>query len=205
MTSPSDASHRGGLIVAAPQLGDPNFERTVVLVLDHGPDGALGVVLNRPTEVGVDEILRPWDVLAREAPPATMFSGGPVSPSAVIGLARPALDDAAATPVRRAADAAGPDPAGGMTVIPSVVTVDLNVPPSDQTRAFGAVRLFAGYAGWSSGQLEDEIRQGGWFVVGAGAVDVFTARPEALWHDVLHRQRGPLALLAGFPPHPSVN
>jgi putative transcriptional regulator len=181
----------GRLLVASPQLGDPNFERTVVLVLDHGADGALGVVLNRPTGLPVEEILDAWSDQALAAPPAVVFRGGPVSPDAVIGLARTEADDVDASHWR--------------LVLAGVGTVDLAVAPGDQPVAVAGVRTFAGYAGWSPDQLEDELAEGAWIVLDALVTDVFTADADILWHDVLQRQGGKLALLASYPPHPSVN
>ena len=180
----------GRLLVASPRLGDPNFERAVVLVLDHGPDGALGVVLNRPTGLPVDEILDAWRDQAEATPPGVVFRGGPVSPDAVIGLAR--------------TDPAGTAP-GGRVVLDGVGTVDLAVDPAEQPMAVVGVRMFAGYAGWAADQLEDELTDGAWFVLDAEVTDVFTPEAAALWHDVLQRQGGSLALLATYPPHPSVN
>ncbi len=180
----------GRLLVASPRLQDPNFERTVVLLLDHGEDGALGVVLNRPTGAEVEEILEPWAAQAAAAPPALVFSGGPVSPDAVIGLARPVAPD---------------PPAGWRRVVGTVGAVDLAVPPEQQPTRLAGARLFAGYAGWAPGQLESELEERAWFVVAAHPGDVFWSSPGDLWHDVLRRQRGGLRLLAAYPPHPSVN
>lgn len=179
----------GRLLVAAPQLADPNFSRTVVLVLEHDEPGAVGVVLNRPLHVEVGEILDSWADLAAGAPPAVVFSGGPVSPDAVIGLAR-----------------AAPAGAGAwQTVVPGVGVVDLSVSPVDQPVPLDGVRLFSGYAGWSPGQLEDEMDDGGWLVFDALNSDPFCAHPELLWHDVLKRQGGSIGMLASYPPSPSVN
>lgn len=182
----------GRLLVASTKLGDPNFERAVVLVLDHGADGALGVVLNRPTPVPVGEILGPWQDQARLAPPEVVFRGGPVSPDAVIGLARPAT-------------VADVDTEEWRPVVASVGTVDLSVAPLDQPVVLGGARLFSGYAGWAPDQLEAELAEGAWFVVDAMAADVFCDDADRLWHDVMRRQGGELSLLAGFPPHPSLN
>jgi len=181
----------GRLLVASPQLGDPNFERSVILMLDHGPDGALGVVLNRPTGLPVDEILDVWRDQAQAAPPGVVFRGGPVSPDAVIGLARTELPEV--------------DDAQWRLVLDGVGTVDLAVAPEEQPVAVVGVRMFAGYAGWSPDQLEDELAEGAWIVLEALVADVFTEEADALWHDVLRRQGGKLALLATYPPHPSVN
>jgi putative transcriptional regulator len=181
----------GRLLVASPQLGDPNFDRSVVLLLDHGPEGALGVVLNRPTGLPVDEILDAWRAEALATPPGVVFRGGPVSPDAVIGLARTEADDA--------------DGSRWRLVLDGVGTVDLAVAPDDQPVPVAGVRMFAGYAGWSPDQLEEELREGAWIVVDPLVTDVFTTEADTLWHDVLQRQGGTLALLAAYPPHPSVN
>jgi len=189
--------------VATPQLSDPNFDRTVVLMLDHGPDGALGVVLNRPTGLPVDEILSAWHDQAEAAPPGVVFRGGPVSPDAVIGLARslgggpdgaPSADDVVAT-----------DGSGWRVVLDGVGTVDLAIAPRDQPVRVAEVRMFAGYAGWSPEQLEGELDEGAWIIVDAVVGDIFTDAADRLWHDVLQRQGGKVALLAAYPPHPSVN
>jgi putative transcriptional regulator len=180
----------GQLLVASPQLADPNFSRTVVLVLEHGEPGAVGVVLNRPLEVGVGEVLASWEDLAAAAPPGVVFSGGPVSPDAVIGMAR-------AAPGASASD--------WRAVFAGVGVVDLSVSPADQPVALQAARLFSGYAGWDAEQLEGEIDEGAWFVVDALVADVFGSEAELLWHDVLQRQGGRLAMLAAYPPTPTVN
>ena len=182
----------GRLLVASTKLGDPNFDRTVVLLLDHGDDGALGVVLNRPTPVPVGEILEPWQDQALLVPPDVLFRGGPVSPDAVIGLARPASPD-------------GVHGGRWRSVIASVGTVDLSVPPDVQPVVLGGVRLFSGYSGWAPDQLEAELAEGAWYVLDAVAADVFCADAEALWHDVMRRQGGDLSLLATFPSYPSLN
>lgn len=180
----------GRLLVAAPQLTDPNFTRTVVLVLEHGDLGAVGVVLNRPMHVGVGEILSAWEERAGAAPPGVIFSGGPVAPDAVIGLARPAP---------------GADCGEWRMVADGVGVVDLSVAPPDQPVALEAARLFSGYAGWDAEQLEGEIEEGAWFVLDTVAGDALGPDPERLWHDVLQRQGGKLAMLASYPPSPTVN
>ena len=113
-----------------------------------------------------------------------------MSPDAVIALARPA---------------SGAAPGQWRSVVPGVGVVDLSMAPEDQPVALDGTRLFSGYAGWGAGQLEQELEDGGWLVVDALALDAFAERPEELWHDVLQRQGGKLAILAGYPPTPSVN
>ena len=178
--------------MATTKLGDPNFERAVVLVLDHGEDGALGVVLNRPTLVPVGEILEAWVDQTRLAPPDIIFRGGPVSPDAVIGLARAASPEEVADAPWR-------------SVVASVGTIDLSVSPASQPVDLAGVRLFSGYSGWAPDQLEAEVAEGAWFVLDALPADVFCADAERLWHDVLRRQGGELSLLAAYPPQPSSN
>jgi putative transcriptional regulator len=180
----------GRLLVATPSLEDPNFDRTVVLLLAHTPAGALGVVLNRPSQGDVDEFVPHWSEVA--APPNRMFLGGPVSLDSVIGLAR--------------TDAEVLDLAGPFTpIFGSVGTVDLHRAPDEMGVPLAAVRLFAGSAGWSSVQLENEIAEGSWFVVDAEPTDVFTADPAELWRVVLRRQSGTLAWYANAGADPRFN
>jgi putative transcriptional regulator len=181
-------SARGRLLVATPTLSDPNFLRTVVLVLEHGDDGALGVVLNRPSETVVGQALPDWSGLASD--PDVVFVGGPVGPDAAIGLAR----------ARSSEHTDGWAPLFG-----PLGTIDLGRNPVDLLVDVQNLRVFAGYAGWSGGQFDGELDSGDWFVVDAAPDDVFTSEPDALWASVLRRQGGRLAMFATAPPHPSVN
>jgi putative transcriptional regulator len=179
----------GRLLVATPALRDPNFERTVVLLVAHEEGGALGVVLNRATEVPVAEVLGPWGTLAGE--PSVVFEGGPVQPEAAICLAR----------TRPGVDALN----GFNRVSGAVGTVDLSGDPDTLREGVLGVRVFAGYAGWRPGQLENEISGGSWFVFDALPGDAFTSRPDDLWSMVLRRQGGLLAAVAYFPSDPASN
>jgi len=180
--------HSGRLLVAAPALDDPNFDRAVVLVLDHDEDGALGVVLNRPSSVLVADTLEDWTALA--ASPPVVFGGGPVEPTAVVALG-------AATSVVT--------PDVGPPILDRIRLVDLDDDPTVAAADLEHVRIFAGYAGWAPDQLEDEIELGAWFPVDAEAGDVFSADPRGLWHAVLRRQPDGLRLLATFPEDPTLN
>jgi putative transcriptional regulator len=172
--------------VATPLLLDANFHRTVILMLEHHQAGALGVVLNRPSQMGVDEPLPQWDRYA--APPPVLFVGGPVHPSHVICLAR------LAKPV---------DEDTWTRVLDEVGILDLGKDPD--AVPVDRLRMFAGYAGWAGGQLEGELAEGAWWVVEAAADDALCDEPEGLWQAVLRRQRGLLRLFARYPPDPSVN
>lgn len=178
----------GRLLVATPALDDPNFERVVILVLDHDEDGALGVVLNRASTVPVGETLDGWSELA--AAPQVVFGGGPVEPTAVVALGRAA----AAVPFD-----------GATRIVERIRLVDLDSDPVLAAADLERVRLFAGYAGWAPEQLEDEIAQGAWYAVDSEPDDVFTDDPDGLWHAVLRRQPGELKLLATFPSDPTMN
>lgn len=196
MESPLPASPlRGRLLVANPLLTDPNFDRSVVLVLAHGGEGALGVILNRPSDTGVDEILPRWAPLA--ATPGVLYSGGPVNRRAVIGVAG---RDAGAVGARAGE---GEQVRAWTAVSENLGTVDLELEPEQVP--VERVRIFIGYAGWSAGQLEGEIAGGSWWVVDALPEDTFASRPERLWRDVLRRQGQPLAYVGSFPPDPKMN
>ena len=183
----------GRLLVANPLLPDPNFDRTVVFLIayDDG-DGAVGVVLNRPSETMVAAPLPRWQHMA--ASPPVIFVGGPVQHDAVICLARPFGHPAAAEP-----------PGGWKAVTSDVGTLDLDLDPDGLQSSLSQVRLFAGYAGWSPGQLESEIAAGAWWVVDAHPEDAFCDDPERLWKSVLRRQPSPLALVASYPEDPAWN
>lgn len=185
----------GRLLVASPTLADLNFARTIVLLLDAGHDGALGVVLNRPTSLEVREVLAEWEPVV--AGPVVMFSGGPVETDSALAVAE----------VREAAadgdDDAGP--VGWRRVFGATGLVDLDAPVEIMASAVTSLRIFAGYAGWGAGQLEEEIAEGAWYVVPAEPGDAFRGEVGNLWADVLRRQGGSLAMMATMPAEPGMN
>jgi putative transcriptional regulator len=179
----------GRLLVATPSLRSPTFDRTVILLLDHGAEGALGVVLNRPMEVEVAAVLPDWQ--PHVTAPPMLFLGGPVQPDSALGLASVPGDELEPPGVRRISGSLG--------------LVDLDAAPEDVVGRVSGLRIFAGYAGWAAGQLEAEVVEGSWYVVDGEARDPFVTDPQHLWRDVLRRQRGDLAYVASFPPDPSLN
>jgi putative transcriptional regulator len=183
-------SMTGQLLVATPTLKDPNFDRTVVLLVAHEPGGALGVVLNRATEVPVSDVLGTWGEMAGD--PAVLFEGGPVQPESAICLARMRPGTK-----RRVT--------GFHQVAGAVGTVDLSADPDRLRDSVAGIRVFAGYSGWSPGQLEEEVAAGSWFVFDALPGDPFVSRPDDLWPMVLRRQGHILAAVAHFPPDVSLN
>lgn len=178
----------GQLLIAAPLLRDPNFARTVVLMLDHDGDGALGVVINRATEIPVTSVLSAWSELVRD--PGVVFSGGPVATDSALGVAD--VTD-------------GVEPLGWRRLYGTIGLVDLDAPPELLADGIRGLRIFAGYAGWGPGQLESEVEEGGWYIVDADADDPFTSEPDQLWNRVLRRQPGELAFVATFPEDPLLN
>src|SRR5262245_23255947 len=174
------ASLAGQLLVATPALKDPNFDRTVILLVEHEDGGAAGVVLNRATELPVLDVLAGWAPLAEE--PSVVFEGGPVQPEAAVCLARtrPGVGDLR-----------------GFNKVSGVLgTVELALEPSRIATSLAGVRVFAGYAGWGPGQVEQEIKSGSWFVFEALPGDAFVSRPDDLWSMVLRRQGGLMAAVA---------
>jgi putative transcriptional regulator len=164
---------------------DPNFWRTVVLVGEHSDEGALGVVLNRASETTVEEAVPEFALLAEEM--GAVHLGGPVQPSAIVVLA----------------DFVEPEEAQSL-VLDSIGFLPSEVDPAVLGELRRA-RVFAGYAGWGPGQLEEELDEASWIVEPALAEDVFTEDPEGLWSSVLRRKGGPFSLLASMPPDPNRN
>jgi putative transcriptional regulator len=184
----------GRLLVATPILGDPNFKRAVVLIVEHEDvQGTLGVVLNRPTTIGVGQVLEQWTELATE--PSVVFRGGPVAPNSALALAMvPGKDEPLGW---RALD--------GAPALARLGLLDLDTPPRLLAPAITSLRVYAGYSGWSPGQLEAEIDEGAWYVLTAQPGDVFAADPDRLWRQVLRRQEGDMAFLATYPEDPTQN
>jgi putative transcriptional regulator len=184
----------GRLLAATPHLGDPNFRRTVVLIVeDDNDEGTLGVVLNRPTEIPLGQVLEAWTALA--SGPQVVFRGGPISPNSALALA---LAHGTDEPVGwRSLD--------GSPMMARMGLVDLGAPPELLVGGITSMRVFAGYAGWGAGQLRDEIAEGAWYVLAGEPADAFAAEPERLWQQVLRRQGGELALVATFPDDPIWN
>jgi putative transcriptional regulator len=178
-------SLRGHLLIAGASLWDPNFRRTVVLVGHHDEEGAVGVVLNRPTETTVAEAAPPLvDLVGGDEP---VFVGGPVQPQSAVVVA----------------DFEHPEAAR----LIAFGTVGF-LPDESDPEVIGpirAARLFAGYTGWGPGQLEDEIGEDSWIVEPAAPADVFTEDPDHLWEDVLRRKGRRFDLLRTMPVDPSMN
>ncbi len=179
-------SARGKLLIAGPGLLDPNFWRTVVLVVEHSEDGALGLVLNRPSETSVHESVSQLEELVDGDEP--LFIGGPVQPSSVIVLAR--LEDPS--------DAA-------LLAFDDIGVIGAGSESDPSPAGVRQGRAFVGHAGWGAGQLDSELERGDWITEPARREDAFSEDPRELWSSVLTRMGGSYALVARMPPDPSVN
>ena len=180
-------SVKGQLLIAGPRLIDPNFWRTVVLVVDHNEDGAFGLVLNRPSETSVAEAVPELEALID--PDEPLFIGGPVQPSTVITIGRFAdIGDAAL----KAFEDIGVLGTAGESI-------------EEIAEHVVSARAFVGHSGWGPGQLEAELETGDWILEPARPEDVFTDTPLQLWSAVLTRKGGSYALVARMPMDPSLN
>jgi putative transcriptional regulator len=194
MNEMATESLTGCLLVATPVLTDPNFRRTVILIVEHEVgEGTLGVVLNRPTDVPVGRVLESWSDLVTG--PSVVFRGGPVAPNSALALASVPGD----------AEPLGWHSLDGGTAAARLGLVDLDAPPDLLAPAINRLRVYAGYAGWGPGQLQAEIEEGAWYVLSAEPTDAFAGEPEGLWAEVLRRQGGEMAFTATFPDDPGLN
>jgi len=177
-----EQSTKGALLVAVPLLDEPTFHRTVIYMLQHTDEGALGVIINRPTD---EEHLPGLDSWMYElSHPQVVFDGGPVQANTLIAVASVSmiLDSDAFAPLDE-----------------RLGTVDLAQLPDDIAEGLQNLRVFRGYAGWGPGQLEEELEEGSWLVIASDETDLFSANPQGLWRNVLRRTGGRTALLADAP------
>jgi putative transcriptional regulator len=181
----SFASLRGHLLVAAPDLLDPNFRRSVVLLTEHDVEAAMGVVLNRRLEVAVADAVPALAELVEQG--AQLYQGGPVQTGSVLALA----------------DFREPSLSAGLA-FGSVGYLRGDEDPTALVGDVGAVRVFSGYSGWGPGQLEAELSQDAWITLPAQPDDVF-GEPDGLWSRVLERKGGHYRIVARMPDDPSVN
>jgi putative transcriptional regulator len=174
-------SLQGQLLISSPLLQDPNFRRTVVLMTHHDDEGAMGLVLSRPSEIRVaDAVPELADLPGDEL----VYVGGPVQPEAVVVLVEHESE---------------PE----LPIVGNIafMQADADVDELDTVRA----RVFAGYSGWGPGQLEGELDESSWIVVPAEPDDAFAADPDELWRTVLQRKGGKFALIATMPYDPKLN
>lgn len=180
-------SLKGQLLIAGPTLIDPNFWRTVILIVDHSEEGAFGLVLNRPSETSVGEAVPELETLVDPGEP--LFIGGPVQPSTVVTLAQWSdVDDAA------------------LHAFEDIGVLGTGGPPLEELAEHVlAARAYVGHSGWGPGQLDAELERDDWILEPARHEDVFSESPRELWSEVLTRKGGSYALVARMPMDPSLN
>lgn len=186
---PSGPLERGCLLVALPSLLDPNFRQTVVIVCETGDEGAMGLVVNRPTELQLSEALPEEDLL--EGTDAPIFSGGPVQPDRILLLRRGGGSMEDFRPVHAQLSIGG--------------TMDALKEAATSFGIMGEFRPYRGYAGWGPGQLEDEIEQLAWAVLPPDDDLVFCRNPEQVWPVMMKRLGGIFSVYATMPPDLSYN
>ena len=171
---------KGVLLVASPSMNDPNFHQTVLLILEHGRGGTIGLVLNRTTNVLLSEVLPDFTVLKRTT--YRLFAGGPVGQTQLVLLFRltQLLPD-----TRQIVDRIY---VGTPRVLERIMT---------QPKPSEAFRAFAGFAGWAPGQLEHEMLEGAWGVLPSNAINIFDKDPAMLWPDSISRLQAPRTISSG--------
>jgi putative transcriptional regulator len=178
-------SLRGKLLISSGGLYDPNFRHTVVLIGEHNPEGALGVILNRPLGLTVGDALPGLGGLVGTG--ALLYEGGPVQPTGAVLLAELRRPELAGVPVF-----------GSVGFLTGEVTDEI---APHVVRA----RVYVGYAGWGPGQLESEMAENAWIVEAAQEADVFTEAPDLLWSQILERKGGGYRQMSRIPFDPSMN
>ncbi|APT87936.1 YqgE/AlgH family protein [Corynebacterium flavescens] len=175
----------GQLLVAAPGILAPQFSRSVVLVIEHNDMLTFGVDLSKRSEVALFNVLPEW--LPVVSKPQALYIGGPLNQQSVVGLGmtKQGVNIDEHTQINRLA--------------PRLVHVDLRSEPEEVAELVTGMRMFAGYAEWAPGQLDEEIERGDWFVAPALAQDVITPGGADLWADVMKRQPMPLPLYSTYP------
>jgi putative transcriptional regulator len=175
----------GSFLIASPTLRDPNFARTVVLLCEHGESGSMGLVINRPSEMRLEDAIEGLE----DAPTARLYVGGPVQPNAVLVLHRDATVQAA----RPVAD--------GIVLGGEELELLSLLRAAESTR----IRVYSGYAGWGAGQLDEELAEGSWLACAAHAPFVFELDPAAVWAEAVRGLGPKFSYLVDLPLDPRVN
>ena len=169
------APAKGMFLVASPDLADPHFQRTVILICEHSSEGTLGLVINRPTDLLLSEALPALAVLKGTS--YVVFAGGPVQPGGILMLFRIVRE-----PEQQRQVLDGVYIGGSLNVMERLIT------KPEPTETF---RAFAGYAGWGPGQVEYEMARGSWVLMPADTTTIFDKDPGGIWSDLLEAVPAP--------------
>jgi putative transcriptional regulator len=173
----ADPIAEGRILVADRYLDDPNFAETVILIVRYNKDGAMGLMLNRKTDVPISRALKPLKEAAGHDDP--VFLGGPVEEAGVLGLLRAA------------------DKLDGAKKVSSDVYFLSSKDLIQKTLAGNATsnvfRVYLGYAGWGPGQLESEVGAGAWKSLNGSSETIFDRDPDTLWTRLIHETEGQVA------------
>ena len=177
---------RGKFLVAMPTLLDPNFRQTVILLCEHGPEGSMGIVLNRPTKAEVSTLVDEFPALSETG---IVYSGGPVAKNALLILCR------------------GEDTDMGHIIMEDIfLAKDLERFENQQEwLPRRDLRCYLGYAGWAPGQLDNEMKSGAWTLASANSSLIFETDPVLLWQEMMRSKGGELAFYASMPADPTLN
>ncbi len=197
---------KGRLLVAMPMLNDPNFWQAVVLLCTYGPDGALGVVLNRPTEIAVSALIHDFPNLAGGE---RIYEGGPVAKNGMLILCRGEEEDGNniigdislakdLESLKRSERRLRSEPQKELLQLAGVVPLDVATSCSE-------IRCYLGYAGWTAGQLEEEVKTGAWKTLRADSTLIFDADSAMLWPQMMRRLGPECAFYATMPLNPNMN
>jgi len=170
-TSTASLPAKGSFLVASPRLVDPRFQETVVLLIGYGDDGASGVIINRPTEVRLVDLLPSVKGLKDRAD--VVYYGGPVEGHRMLMLIR-----------------SGEKPEGSGSVFGDVYFSSSKNTLESMLKArktANKLRVYAGYAGWMPQQLDREVSRGDWFIVSADARSIFEKKPSEVWPELMRR------------------
>ena len=183
----TDEVKKGSLIISTPYLGDPHFDRSVILICEHGDDGSLGFVLNKQTELYLSEILPLKGCEIHQ-----VYLGGPVQQDTLHYIHTIGKNLTEATQVTNKVWWSGNFELLKEMMENGMVTED-------------QVRYFIGYSGWSPGQLEKEITDNNWIIIDQAPDDVLDIPSEFLWRELLLRLGGKYKIMANSPIDPRLN
>jgi putative transcriptional regulator len=175
----------GKLLVASRDLGDPNFAKTVILLVHYNEEqGAVGLVVNKRTDVAISKVFHDMKEASGRSDP--VYIGGPVELNSVLGLLKSTGKPEGADKVF-----------GNVYLISNKDLLTKTIASSAEATVFHA---YIGYAGWQTGQLEQEVELGAWHIMSADAATVFHADPDSVWEHLIRRTETNIARALTYTP-----